>query len=310
MKVVTRRTGLSPHLIRIWERRHHAVSPCRSRTNRRLYSDGDVTRLMLLHQATRAGHSIGQIARLTEEELRQLVEQDGGLPRREAEPAPAAAGQESGRDHQGEVLAAIRSLDGAQLERALNRATAELGQVAVLTQVVVPLVHRIGELWQEGVLKVAHEHVATAALRTFLGNLGRPRPLPGCAPRLLVTTPPGQVHELGAMLAVVAAGNVGWRVTYLGPSLPAEEVAGAALQHAARAVAVSIVYPEDDPDLGAELMRLRQLLPAEVVLLAGGRAAGAYAHVLGQIGAIRLENLADFQAQLAAIRHAGGGRVF
>ena len=113
------------------------------------------------------------------------------------------------------------------------------------------------------------------------------------------------MHELGAMLVVVTASNLGWRVTYLGPCVPAEEVAGAALQNASRAVALSLVYPEDDPYLGAELARLRQMLPAEVLILIGGRAAPAYSQVLESIGAIPIRNLGELQIRLDAIRKAG-----
>ncbi|MBM3756002.1 MAG: cobalamin B12-binding domain-containing protein [Acidobacteria bacterium] len=81
--------------------------------------------------------------------------------------------------------------------------------------------------------------------------------------------PPGQLHELGALLAGAAAANLGWHVTYLGPSLPAAEIVGAARQNHARAVALSLVYPEDDPRLAVELAALRQSLPPEIALLAG-----------------------------------------
>ena len=65
IKVVARRTGLSPHVIRAWERRYGAVEPERSATGRRLYSDTEIERLQALERATRAGHSIGQIAQLS-----------------------------------------------------------------------------------------------------------------------------------------------------------------------------------------------------------------------------------------------------
>ena len=186
MKVVARRTGLSSHLIRIWERRYEAVTPCRSASNRRLYSDAEIERLLLLLQATRAGHSIGHIAKLTKDEIRTLMEQDrdshrafGVTTKTKAEPA-----RDPGRDHVADALTAIKGFDGQELERVLNQATAELGQFAVLHQAIVPLIHRIGELWQEGNLKVAHEHIATAIFEPFSGiwaGLTRSRIVhPGC----------------------------------------------------------------------------------------------------------------------------------
>ena len=73
IKVVARRTGLSAHVIRIWEKRYGAVEPERTDTNRRLYSDEQIERLSLLRDITQAGHSIGHVAKLPTEKLRQLA---------------------------------------------------------------------------------------------------------------------------------------------------------------------------------------------------------------------------------------------
>jgi len=73
IRYVALQTGLSTHLIRVWEKRHQAVVPQRTDTNRRVFSREEIKRLQMLKNAVRAGHSISQIASLTTEELRQLV---------------------------------------------------------------------------------------------------------------------------------------------------------------------------------------------------------------------------------------------
>ena len=65
---------------------------------------------------------------------------------------------------------------------------------------------------------------------------------------------------------------------------------------------MSLVYPEDDSRLEGELTRLRELLPAEVVVLVGGRAMPAYRGVLDRIGATQLKDLAHFCATLDELR--------
>ena len=119
---------------------------------------------------------------------------------------------------------------------------------------------------------------------------------------LLVAMPAGQVHELGALLVGATAAHLGWQVTYLGASLPAAEIAGAAVQKRARAVALSLVYPEDDPWLPGELTRLRDALPATMTLLVGGRAAPAYRKVLERIGAEMIEGLPQLGLTLDSMR--------
>lgn len=306
IKVVAQRTGLSPHLIRIWEKRYATIRPERSGGNQRLYSDEDIERLALLRRVVDAGHSIRTVAALDTAELRTLVDSVS----RPALIFPAGAGADRvvnspAKDSAAfieDAFAAVSELNSAKLERTLEEASVALGQVALLNRVIAPLVHRIGEAWRAGELKVAHEHLATAVIRTFLGHTSRPMAVHPAAPTLLVTTPAGQLHELGAVLAAACASAHGWRVIYLGPSLPAEEIAGAARQGMVRAVALSVVHPEDDPSLAGEVARLRRLLPPEVAVLVGGRACWAYRPAFESIRAMLCDNLDHLAAALEKLR--------
>jgi hypothetical protein len=98
------------------------------------------------------------------------------------------------------------------------------------------------------------------------------------------------------------ATHLDWQITYLGASLPAPEIAGAARQTHARAVALSLVYPEDDPRLVGELALLRELLPTDVAILTGGRALPAYRAAVHKIGAVQIGDLSDLAAKLEALR--------
>ena len=301
IKVAVRRTGLSAHVIRVWEKRYGAVVPSRTETNRRLYSDEDIARLKCLQQAVQAGQSIGRIARLPTEELLKLVRAGGEA----GPPYPSRSGGQEQEEASGEfleaALAAVQGLDAVALQEQLDRASVALSQRALLEEVVRPLMERIGRMWQEGALRVAAEHMATAVVRSFIGNM-RPFQGNGAAPRAVATTPAGQKHELGAMLASLVAASEGWNATFLGPDLPAEEIAGAAAATGARAVLLSIVYPGDDPRLGGELVRLRGLLGGEVALLAGGRSAAQYAPFLERAGAVPLATLDDLRDSLRLLR--------
>lgn len=305
IKAVAQQTGLSAHVIRIWEKRYGAVTPDRTGTNRRLYSLEEVERLRLLRRATQEGHSISNIARLTNDSLRELVSVAPGPP-----PPPPGA-------HRAEVLArrflpacldATLRLDHAALEESLTEAMVEMGHQALLQHLVAPLTVEIGEQWREGRLKVAHEHFASATIRTFLWNASKPFAIPNNAPGLVVATPAGQLHELGAVIVAAAARNQGWRVTYLGTSLPADEIAGAARQNNARAVLLSIVYPEDDPNLPGELLNLRRFLTPSTAILVGGRASVHYQEALEKTGARRVADLSDLYPVLENLRSAASSK--
>lgn len=299
IKIVARRTGLSAHVIRIWEKRYGAVKPERTETKRRLYSEEQIERLSLLREITQSGHSIGHVAKLPTEKLRELVGEAQGGQDRASHTLTVARATPTFLD---ECIRAVKSLDARALEETLKRAGTELGAQGLLQRVVAPLAQTMGDLWRDGVITAAHEHFATAVIRIFLGHAARPFAGTDGAPVLVVATPAGQIHELGALLVGAAAANLGWHVTYLGASLPAVEIAGAARQNRARAVALSLVYPEDDPRLEGELTRLRESLPPEVSILVGGRALPAYREALEEIGAVQMKDLAHLCSALDDLR--------
>ena len=302
VQVVARRTGLSPHVLRVWEKRYATIKPVRSGGNQRLYTEADVERLALLKRVTDAGHNIGRVSHLAIEQLAALPGNTAVLPSRPARRALRPAAPQTGPELLTAAYQAVEQMDAAGLERTLDQGSLVLGQIGLLGEVIAPLTERIGEAWRVGRLKVAHEHIASAVIRTYLGHVARPHALHGSAPVLLATTPAGQLHELGAALVAAAATSHGWRVTYAGAALPAEEIAATAIHQQARAVALSIVHPADDPALPAELKRLRRLLPEPVALILGGRAAAAYAKVIAAIGARRADSLAELTDVLEQLR--------
>jgi methanogenic corrinoid protein MtbC1 len=204
--------------------------------------------------------------------------------------------------HLDACIAAVKSLDSHALDEAIKRAAVDLGAQGLLQRVIAPLAQNIGTLWQHGIITAAHEHFASAVIRIFLGHAARPFLGSQHAPMIVVGTPTGQMHELGALLVGAAATNLGWHVTYLGASLPAAEIAGVVRQSSARVVALSLVHPEDDPHLAAELMQLRDALPVDVTLIVGGRAMPAYRDTLDKIDAIQVEDLAALDETLDALR--------
>ena len=116
IKAVVHRTGLTAHVIRIWEKRYGAVAPDRTGTNRRLYSEAQIERLSLLREATQAGHSISQVAKLPTEKLRQLTAQ-AASPNRPAtgiHHPPSATSS-----FLDESIAAVKALDAPRLEASL-----------------------------------------------------------------------------------------------------------------------------------------------------------------------------------------------
>jgi DNA-binding transcriptional MerR regulator/methylmalonyl-CoA mutase cobalamin-binding subunit len=304
--VVARRTGLKPDLIRAWERRYGAVEPGRSETRRRFYSDEDIERLLLLRRVVNTGRGISQVASLSNAELGALIDAEPIAPAY-VPAAPSAAGddlEEVAEGFLGRCLAAAHRLDVREMQLELDRASVVFSRTHLIERILVPLMRRIGDLWHQGTLRPVHEHMASSVVRSFIGGMHGAYHPEVSAPHVVVTTPARQRHELGALLAAATAAGEGWQVTYLGPDLPPEEIAAAALQKGARAVALSITYPPDDPMLIEELRRLRRLLGSRTALIVGGRACPAYNAVLQEIGCLRVEDFSGLRDELERLRSA------
>lgn len=305
IRLVAARAGLTPHVLRAWERRYGVVAPSRSDGGQRLYSLRDIERLSRLRRLTDRGHSIGRLAALGPDELARLEEESG--PEATAKPrlhAPSARGPAAGNGDIPAALRAIRGLDAPELHSILARAAVSMGVPEFLDGVMTPVLEEIGQGWTERSVSIAQEHMATAVFRRVLGWLLDVYALEGAAPRLVVATLPGQAHELGALMAAVSAAAEGWAVTYLGPDLPVADLVSAATQTGARAVAVSIVCAPDERAVAAALREARASLPAQVPLLLGGAAASAIALERDSAGVVVLDSLAGLRVLLREMGEA------
>ena len=301
IKTVASQTGLTQFIIRAWEKRYDVVTPLRTETNRRLYSDADILRLTLLRLATEAGHNIGRIAKLSSEALLELIG-TGGTIAQLPEIAKEAVPQETSlRFYIASCIAAVKQFEAQALESTLFAASVAFSQPVFLEKLIAPLMQEIGEQWRAGTLRIAHEHLA-AVVRTLLGNICQGSDISTSMPNLVVATPRGQLHEIGALIAGATAAAQGWQVTYLGPNLPAEEIIGCAAQNGAKAIGLSIVYPTDDPHIANELRKIRRGIQEHVTLFVGGSGASAYSPVISSIGAVRINDMSTFRAELEALR--------
>jgi len=308
MRVVTRRTGLSVDVLRAWERRHQVVAPSRSPTGQRLYSDRDIERLLLLYQATLAGRRIGQVAALDRKALAALVDQDAAAEvkpsartTRPGDRAPRLA-PHTAADYLDHCLRAIRRLDAPALAATLRHAAIALHAAEYLDSLVVSLLDHVGTGWRPGTLAPVHAHLARSVLRRTLDGAIETAGAPAARSSVVIATPVGEMHEFNALLAALSAAVEGWRVTYLGASLPAEHIARAAVLTRAHAVALSVERPAVDPSVGDEFRRLRRAMPRRVALLVTGNASAGYRSTLDEIGAIRPPDLAEFRSQLRLLR--------
>jgi methanogenic corrinoid protein MtbC1 len=199
-------------------------------------------------------------------------------------------------------LEAVKDYDGKKLETILLKASSKMSQPQLIESLIIPLVYKIGDMWQDGNMRVSNEHLASAVIRSFLTNLLERHKHQENAPIILSATPNGQEHELGALIAGVVAASLGWKVIYLGSNLPMEEIVAVTESLKVKVVALSIVYPNDDPLLKKDLVNLKRMLQPKVSIFAGGRAAIGYLDVLNEIGAVYIKDTKELRVKLESIR--------
>lgn len=310
IRVVARRTGLNPTLLRAWERRYGVVAPGRSDGGQRLYSDQDVERLLLLKEVTDGGRSIGTVAELSHEALKDLAAEDrAALARREAmqEPLPTAS---LGTGHEppvAQALSAVEGLDPSRLERLLRREVVTLGADRFLDSLVAPLLQIIGQRWRDGLLRPAHEHVAVAVIRQTLGWILERAREGATGETLVVGILSGEEHDLGALLAATTAALQGWRVVFLGEDLPPEEVALAARSVAAAAVGISVVSPRMREQVPDQVRQLLESLPDEIPILLGGAGGPEVAERLASDRVTGVDTLEGLRTRLEELSLEAGG---
>lgn len=287
VRLVAKLTGLSADIIRAWEKRYAVVDPVRGPRGARLYSTSDIDRLRALAAAVAAGRSIGDVAHLGSAELVALA------PIPVPEPLHATPGQRTGSNRVvTATLECLQAHDVGGIEMQLADGLVALGSRLFLHEVVVPLLHEVGDGWARGELSIAQEHLLSGVLRNLLTGMLRSRPR---APQstLLLATPPGERHEFGLLLAALVARDQGVGSNYIGIDLPAAEIVDAAVRSSCMVVAISVVAPANRRNAVATVRELEAALPALVELWLGGADA---AHVQRQAHSRRARLVTDLSA--------------
>ena len=290
IRAVARMTGLSIDTLRAWERRHDAVVPDRSARGR-LYTERDVARLTSLSDLVRRGHAIGTIAGLSDAELRGLLSGADALAARHMDPV-AVAKLDS-------LTTALDRYDLDVIEATLNRHAAVLPPRALIFAVILPLLREVGRRWADGKLRPAQEHLISAVVRSVLGSLLRATGRPEASPKILFATLAGERHELGLLCAALLTASARYGVVYLGPDLPATDIAHAAATVGAHVVMISLTTP--GAVTRGEAKSLARLLSDVEVWVGGPEASFLLAESKD-----RMRHVADLDDVLSMLsRHVG-----
>jgi MerR family transcriptional regulator, light-induced transcriptional regulator len=244
IKTVSRMTGMSPELLRAWERRHGVVTPQRTTGGYREYSEADVERLRLLALLTSRGYSIGEIAGLALDELGEMIRSPIPSAPTAGPPAPG-----SGNLVVEQLGALARDGDALGFRRALRRILVLLPARQVVGSVLLPLLQELSS-GDPGEASQAARQLAGEEIRGYLGPLADEAS--PSAPLALVAVAEGdEAAGPDGLRAMLAAAQRGWRTVSLGRMIsPGLLAACASRSSAAAAVLVCPSAPTATTLLG------------------------------------------------------------
>jgi MerR family transcriptional regulator, light-induced transcriptional regulator len=263
---VERDTGLSKDTLRVWERRYGFPTPGRDALGERAYSLPEVEKLRIIKRLLDAGHRPGRVVPLSLEQLQAIADQTVDQPRA----AEAALGTDDLRAH----IDLIRSHDASRLRSELTRLLSRFGVARFVTEVAAPLNAAVGDAWIRGQMEIFEEHLYTEAMQVVLraAIAGIPDPANPGAPRVLLSTFPGEPHGLGLLMAEALLALEGCRCVSLGVQTPVWDIVLGAQACRSDIVALSFTGCMSPNQIADGLAELRSKLPAHVRVWAGGSA--------------------------------------
>jgi MerR family transcriptional regulator, light-induced transcriptional regulator len=253
---LSKRVGVSPELLRAWERRYGLLRPARSAGGLRLYSPADVERVALMQQHLAQGLAAAEAAALA---VREATDKEA--PRTAFRPEAIRS----------ELAEALDAFDEPRAQAILDRLLAVTTVETLLSQVIVPYLQELGERWERGEASVAQEHFASGVLRGRLLGLARGWGL-GLGPAAVLACLPGEQHDLGLIAFGLALRSRGWRIIYLGPDSPIDTVEDASRRVEPNLIVLNAASPER---VRPALPKLRELARRHCLALGGAAAQDA-----------------------------------
>jgi len=149
-------TQIKAHTIRIWEQRYGLLEPKRSTTNIRYYSEDDLKKILNIKLLYNSGVKISKIASFSSSQLIQEAKTQI---------------QEAEIDNQSEVdklILLILDFEGRRIRDFLELKLKSSSFESIYESIIIPLLKKLGELWQVNTINITHEHYFSTILRDFV----------------------------------------------------------------------------------------------------------------------------------------------
>jgi methanogenic corrinoid protein MtbC1 len=243
--------GVSAGTLRAWENRYGLLQPDRTQGNYRLYTADDEARVRRALAYMEQGMSTAEAARLALATRAHAPVEDDTLEQLKTD-----------------LLEALEGFDEPAAQGVLDRLFALVTVERALRDVVLPVLHEIGERWAQREISVAEEHYATNLLQARLQALAAGWQS-GTGPAAVLACLPGELHSIGLACLGLGLRTRGWTVFYLGQDTPLSAIEETAERVSARVLVLAAALPQRFAEMPDEPLRL----PPSTSIAVGGRGA-------------------------------------
>lgn len=275
IQVASQLSGVASATIRAWEKRYNAVVPERGDNKHRLYSEADIEKLALLFKLTEFGQSIGKIAQLEVTELKTLYFQLSHRPYQEMQVGPTQSGEVDFDKMLSSFFVALSAYKLDIISHEMDKAKSILSPKDLCLKLIVPMFHEIGMKVAREELSIAQEHTLSAIFTFHIGQMiGQHYENKNLKEELiLITTPEGEMHEIGILASALLCVHHGVKFIFLGANLPALSLAEAANALKPKAILLGIIKGHEISDhktLDDYLTELTKKLEVKSEIWVGG----------------------------------------
>jgi MerR family transcriptional regulator, light-induced transcriptional regulator len=258
IKDLEKLTGIKAHTIRMWEKRYKFLTPERTLTNIRFYSDQDLRSFLNISILNRNGYKISHIVKMKSAEINEKILEI----------------TENVHDFENQIeslIVAMSELDELKFDKILTTSILKLGLENTVTQIIYPFFEKIGILWQIGTINPGQEHFVSSLIRQklIIAIDGQYDSLAADAKLFLLFLPDGEFHEIGLLYSHYLIKKSGFRVVYLSQNVPFEDLVEVAQMKPPDFLFTSFTSFITEEDLKSYIEKLSAEFPDKTIFISG-----------------------------------------
>jgi methanogenic corrinoid protein MtbC1 len=250
-------SGIKAHTIRIWEKRYELLTPERTDTNIRYYTDNDLRHLLNVSLLVKNGYKISKVSKWDSPAITDTV----------LEVSKSKKTEDAYIDR---LMLCMVNFDNVGFNEIVTEVIAQYGIEDFTYKVAFPLFERIGTFWQVGTIFPAQEHYVTHIIRQkLIAEIDKLGLNNRRGQTMLFFLPENELHELSLLFYSYLAHKSGFNVIYLGQFVPMNDLKKIQAHKKIDYVFTSFINAMSKEGLEEYLVELKDIFEKQRVFVTG-----------------------------------------